>query len=130
MYFLKRVKSGLNAAIKLAIHFMGVIIIKPFIGKPDFKKLDPHKPYKIFCVHLAYRGDLAINFPAVNVLKNHFPNSQISGWLNENNIPLAILNPAIWFIQAFINVILPLNRWAKRIDVPSRGYTEARRDDI
>ncbi len=95
MYFIVRTKSAINSVIKFWIHLFGSIFIRPFIGKPDFQKLDPQKPYKILYVCLAFRGDLVVNFPAINAIKSHFPNSKITCWLHDYNEPLARLIPAV-----------------------------------
>jgi hypothetical protein len=101
VYFSKQLKSRLNASIKLAIHFIGSILIKPFIIRPDFGKFNTLKSYKILYVCLANRGDLVVNFPALNALKKYFPNPQITCWLREYNVPLARLNPDIDDVIAY-----------------------------
>lgn len=52
-------------------------------------------PRRILYISLAFRGDLVLNFPALQAIKRKFPDAEITCWVREYNKTLAKLSPAI-----------------------------------
>jgi heptosyltransferase I len=92
---LKHIKSIINSWVKYLIHLWGYCLIRPFIGKPKIQNLDNMQSYRILYVCLAFRGDLVINFPAINAIKQHFPNSHLTCWVHDYNESLLKLHTSV-----------------------------------
>lgn len=79
---------------KILIHALGTILIKPFLRRGKFEINNSHK-IKILYITLAYRGDLILNLPAIKALKIKYPNSEIICWVRKYNENLAKICPDI-----------------------------------
>jgi len=90
--------------LKYLIHMVGILLIRPFLTKPDPNLLDRQLPLNIFYVSLAFRGDLVVNFPTIAEIKKQFPNSRLTCWVREFNMPLARLNPDINEVYSYDNL--------------------------
>jgi heptosyltransferase I len=90
------IKSSISASVKVLIHLVGNITIKPFLLFRRKKALTnlPENP-KILYVSLAFRGDLILSFPAIKALKARFPKSFITIWVREFNSSLTELSSDI-----------------------------------
>jgi len=106
MRIIKRLKTYLNASTKAAIHLIGSLLFRPFIARvnPDTMKRD--SGCKILYVCLAYRGDLIINFPAIEAIKKHFPNCHLACWVREYNETLAKMNHNIDSVMIYEDISL------------------------
>jgi len=95
MRTIKRIKSNFNSMAKFLFHLAGSFLFRPWIGKPDPRLLNRAQSLKILYVCLAYRGDLVVNFPAIDALKRHFPSSHLTCWVRGYNESLARMNTNI-----------------------------------
>jgi len=79
--------------IKQAFQLLGCLLIKPWlIGFARRSGTDNNPPNRLLYVAIAYRGDLLLNFPAINAIKRASPNTQIDVWVKEYNVELAQAN--------------------------------------
>ncbi len=82
--------------IKQAIQLLGCLFVKPWlVGLTRSSGTDNNPPQCLLYVVIAYRGDLFLNFPAINAIKRASPNTQIDVWVKEYNAELARANSNI-----------------------------------
>ena len=92
MRAVRRIKSQINSIAKFLIHLAGSLLLRPWIVKPNPQSIGREQSLRILYVCLAYRGDLVINFPAIDALKKKFPNSHLTCWVRGFNESLARMN--------------------------------------
>lgn len=91
--FLINLRGLLVLTVKQCIYLGGLLLVKPWlVGWRSRPKLDVKSRIRILYIAVAYRGDLIINFPAINALKRCFPKAEIHCWVNEYSAELARAN--------------------------------------
>jgi ADP-heptose:LPS heptosyltransferase len=101
MRFLKALRYYLYAWLKWAFHSIGVVAIRPFLHKSGLAEFESNRSPKILYISLAYRGDLILNFPILNAIKEKYPNSRLTCWVRSFNQNSAKLCPAIDKIMVY-----------------------------